>query len=404
MGKKISGIKETSELIYSSSFQCLTSAIDSTGIYCAGYAEDDYFETTGGLSDAVIIKLSKVDGSVIWSRQLGSTSQADDDSTTDIIKSTNSSEQCNSIVIDDEYLYCGGQTSSSLFETNGGRSDAFVMKLNKTTGSIVWGKQLGVESTNSDDSTTDLIKNTEKDEECNAVAINDDYIFCGGITKGSLFETNSNLINNLYVFALNKIDGSFAWGKQIGDETQVSSALVIDVDAYNSLKATAVDETGIYITGGAHNLFEANGGDIDAYVSKLNLSNGDVLWGSQIGSDTTTANPLIFGSSGEDSCLSLSIYQDHVYCAGYESSGIFDSSGTAENWQYDAFLMRLNKTTGEITGGNQISQQTTESSDQIISSSGEQKFSSIIVDSSGIYTSGYTRWETDVFEECLWLK
>ena len=67
--------------------------------------------------------------------------------------------------MDEDYIYCAGNASQSLFEF--GTSDAIIFKARKSNGEIVWQKQIGKETMK----TTSLIFNTNGYEWINGIVV-----------------------------------------------------------------------------------------------------------------------------------------------------------------------------------------------------------------------------------------
>ncbi len=98
---------------------CNSIATDTSGnIYCAGQTYGSLGEANGGLFDAFIAKYNS-SGTLQWVRQLGSVSAPSGASI--------GNDSCNSIATDTSAnVYCGGYTTGSLGEANGGSADVFI--------------------------------------------------------------------------------------------------------------------------------------------------------------------------------------------------------------------------------------------------------------------------------------
>ena len=233
---------------------CNSITLDNSGnIYCAGYTSGALGETNGGNADAFIMKLNP-SGVLQWVTQLGATTTAPGGN-------NSRTDTCNSITLDDSgNIYCAGYTFGALGETNGGGSDAFVMKLNPS-GALQWVTQLGA-------TTTATGGNNSGDDLCNSITSDDSgNIYCAGYTNGALGEANGGG-SDAFIMKLNP-SGALQWVTQLGATTTAATRGDNSEDDY--CISIALDDSGnIYCAGytkGA--LGEANGGNTDAFIMKL---------------------------------------------------------------------------------------------------------------------------------------
>ena len=348
---------------------CESVALDDSGnIYCAGYTDGALGEAYGGgLSDTFFMKLNS-SGGLEWVTQLGGT-------TLGFTGGDNSgSDQCYSVAVDDlGNVYCAGYTTGALGEARGGGADVFVMKLN-SSGAIQWVTQLG-------GTTTATGGNNSESDRCFSVAVDDSgNIYCAGYTTGALGEAYGGGLSDTFVMKLNS-SGAIQWVTQLGDTTVASGGNNSGTD---SCESVALDDSGnIYCAGSTTGAIgEANGGNYDAFVMKLN-SSGDLQWVTQLGG--TTLGFAGGDNSGNDSCNSVKLdASGNVYCAGSTGGALGEASG-GDN---DAFVMKLNSsgvlqwvtqlgdTTLGFTGGD---------------NSGNDSCNSVELDASGnVYCAGYT--------------
>ena len=146
--------------------------------------------------------------------------------------------------------------------------------------------------------------------------------------------------------------------------------------------SVAVDDSGnsycAGITSGA--MGEANGGDYDAFVMKLN-SSGDLQWVTQLGGTTATSGG---DNSGSDSCYSVAVDNSgNSYCAGSTTGAMGEANGGSS----DAFIMKLNSS-GDLEWVTQLGGTTIANGGD---NSGYERCLSVAVDDSGsVYCAGYT--------------
>ncbi|WP_146136498.1 SBBP repeat-containing protein [Aphanothece hegewaldii] len=251
-------------------------------LYIAGETKGSLEDTSKGLTDAFIAKYAN-DGSLLWKRQLGTPGD-------DFARSITSDGAGN--------LYIAGETKGSLENnTTQDNSDAFIAKY-ANDGSLLWTRQLGTAS----DDTTRSIKS---DGAGNLyIAVN---------TKGSLGGTNQGL-TDVFV-AKYAIDGTLLWSHQLGTPSD---------DFANSI---ITDEAGnLYLTGSTDgSLASPNKGQRDAFVAKY-APDGKLLWTRQLGTSNADASRDIV-SDGAGS----------LFIAGFTDGSL---GGTTKG-NTDAFLLQI---------------------------------------------------------------
>jgi len=238
--------------------------------------------------------------------------------------------------------------------------------------------QLGAVYSSSDDTSG----NTTLDDYCVSVAVDGSSIYCAGYTTGALGEINGGAAD---AFIMKITSGVVQWTTQLGDVTATS--LGIDTTGNDYCLSVAVDGDGnVYCAGTTgSSLGEANGGDYDAFVMKVN-SSGAVQWIRQLG-DVTEASIPGHDTSQADRCNGVFVDgSKNVYCAGQT----YGSLGEAFSGWGDAFIMKLNSsgvpqwirqlgavTAGSIPGGD---------------TSQEDSCLGVSADPSGaVYCAGYTK-------------
>jgi hypothetical protein len=319
---------------------CYGVAVDSSGnVYCAGFTNGNLGEVNGGgLADAFVMKLNS-GGTLEWLTHLGdTTTDKDSVSTPYTLASNSASDQCFGVAVDNsDGVYCAGFTKGDMGEVNahanGSDPDAFVMKLDANNGSLQWLTQLG---TITKDATTNGGDNSKWDE-CRGVAVdNSDGVYCAGHTKSAMGETLGGE-TDAFVMKLATSDGSFQWLTHLGDTTKASGGNNAGLD---KCYGVAVDGSGyVYCAGQTiSDMGETHASSIDAFVMKLDASNGSLQWLTQLGAITTGAGG---NNSKNDYCYGVAADSSgNVYCAGTTQSDMgeaADSSG-----QSDAFVLKLN--------------------------------------------------------------
>jgi hypothetical protein len=349
-------------------------AVDASGsIYTTGTFSDTvdfdpgigtYFLTSTGLDDVFISKLDSL-GNFMWA---GSWGWLDFDLGLSITVDTNG------------FVYSTGLFQGTadfdpgvgVFNLTASGLDGFVVKMDASTGSLVWAKQLPFESSaiavdpngnvitvgrqngsaflSKLDASGNPVWTKEfatQSGDCGASSLVLDAL--GNIyTTGFFIDTvdfdpglgTYNLVGEYYGDAfICKLDagGNFQWAKQLsgnGNEYGATIALDASGNVYTSgvLNATADFDPGV----GTYNLSSAGIGNSDGYISKLN-SSGDFVWAKQLGG--------AIGSSLFISSIVLGA-DNNVYSIGNFSQTVDFDPGTGTNnltssGPYDVFISKL---------------------------------------------------------------
>jgi len=283
-------------------------------VYCAGYTFGSLREPFSGWGDAFIMKLNS-SGVPQWIRQLGTSTSVPGGDTTQ-------RDYCQGVTVGpDGAVYCAGYTAGSLGEANGGGYDAFVIKLDNS-GNPQWITQLGSGAVGA----AVPGGNTTQNDSCEGVATDGSNVYCAGYTLGALGEANGGGSD---AFAIKLDDhGAVQWITQFGAVTTVAGGSNSGNDYCN---AVATDGTSVYCAGYTYgNMGELNGGNFDAFVTKLDGTLGVPQWLTQLGAITSVQ---WWGDSlGNDTCKGVATDGTNAYCAGWVDHNTSD---------IEAFVMKL---------------------------------------------------------------
>lgn len=242
-------------------------AIHRGRIYVAG-------ETTGSLPDQTsaggrdaFLREYKRNGTVVWTRQFGSTGN-------EFVGSI-----AGGVALEDKSIYVVGRTTGTLpGQTSAGGLDAFVRKYD-IDGTLLWTHQFGTAG-------LDDLHDVTVDE--------GGRIFVVGSTDGTLPGQTSSGGFDAVVRRYDP-NGTVVWTRQFG------TSAVDHLDA-----VTVDDDGGVYVTGftGGALPGQINEGGFDVVVRKYD-SNGDVVWTRQ------------FGTAANDGALGIAVEEDvGVYVDG----------------------------------------------------------------------------------------
>ncbi|MCP4602394.1 MAG: hypothetical protein GY847_18075 [Proteobacteria bacterium] len=277
-------------------------SVDSNGdVLIAGLTYGDLGGGTMGAIDAYVMKLSGTNGDVLWLEQFG----------------TATHDRAFSVSVDgnDDVLVTGHTWGNLDGGGSAGSLNAFVRKLSRMDGSMLWSEQF--DSGNNDEAYSVSVDS------------NNDVLFAG-TTEGVLGGSASGG-KDAYVMKLSGIDGAVLWNEQFGTG---------DEDIVNSVILDGGDD--VLVAGYTYgDLFgEGIAGDRDAYVTKLSGLNGNMMWAKQI------------GTSVYDSAYSVSVTKnDDVLIAGNTYGDLF---GVGNAGGIDAYVLKLSGADGTDLWTNQF--------------------------------------------------
>lgn len=301
---------------------CLSVTSDSFGnTYCAGYTAGSLGYPNAGETDAIVVKFDS-SNTIEWIYQTG----------------TALTDRCNSVTTDSAgNVYCAGHTTGSLGETNGGGTDAFVMKLN-SSGILQWVTQLGA--------TTKVTGGSNAGNDvCNSITLDgSNNVYCAGNTSGSMGETNGGG-SDVFVLKLNS-SGIIQWVRQLGNISKSSGGSNSNEDAAYGIAIDSSLGGGIYVGGVTQgSMGEVNGGgnNPDVFILRL-FDSGALHFVRQFGGITTLGG----NNSGNDYCYSLVVDSigQRVYCGGYTTGSMMEAAGGGN----DAIIVSMDLDGGGPTG------------------------------------------------------
>jgi len=202
-------------------------AIDSNNnVYITGITQGSLDGNThAGNNDVFLVKYDS-SGSKIWTRQLGTTAI----------------DYVEGVAIDsNNNVYITGYTLGSLYGTNAGNNDAFLVKYD-STGTKLWTRQLG---------------STVADYAQDVAIDSNNNVYITGYTLGSLYGTNAG--NNDAFLVKYDSTGTKVWTRQLGSMGS-DIAYRVAIDSNNN----------VYITGYTSGRLDGNNnaGSNDAFLAK----------------------------------------------------------------------------------------------------------------------------------------
>ena len=302
-------------------------------VYMSGRTGGNLGGTSAGNDDAFLTKWDANNGTLLWSRQLGTA--ADD------FSSAVSADGLGNV-------YISGYTGGSLDGVHAG-NDAFISKFD-AAGTLLWTRQPGISLTGFDASlgvSADGLGNVFMTGSINAGAFVTKFDDAGALLWTRTFSSRGSVqskgisadgLGNVYISGYSDgslappsagqtepfirkydADGAVLWTKQLGTSGNDYS-FGVSADGLGNA----------YITGRTQgNLGGPTAGNDDAFVSKFNAA-GTLLWTKQLGTSTYEG--------------SLAVSADglgNVYTAG----GTDGSLGAANRGFGDAFLVKISDTT-----------------------------------------------------------
>ncbi len=349
--------------------------LDGSGnLFAGGYTNSSLSGVNAGDNDGFILKMNATTG--VLDSFFGNGDGEDGDgivqiNATNIAPSSDASngEIIKSIALDGSgSLFAAGLTFGGLSGTSAGGEDAFILKINATTG--VLDSTFG----NGDGENGDGIvqinasniaagSSASGSENIETIVIDGSgNLFAGGYTSSSLSGSNAGSYD-VFVLKMNAntgvLDSTFGTGDgENGDGiVQINSSSIAagsSANSYEVLNSITLDGSGNLFAGGytASNLSGANGGALDIFIIKMSATTGilDSSFGDGDGENgdgivQINASNIAIGSStnGTDSLESMiTDGSGNLLIGGYTSSSL---SGTNAGGS-DAFIMKLNSSTG----------------------------------------------------------
>ncbi|HRK01856.1 MAG TPA: SBBP repeat-containing protein [Oligoflexia bacterium] len=299
-------------------------------VFIAGQTLGSLGEANAGSGDAYVAKLTAA-GAVSWIKQFGNVT---------IGANAALNEDVTGIgLLSGGDVVVGGYTQGNLAEVRGGASDPWIARLDSSTGALSWITQVG--------SVTHASGSPATETPLGGLVVDgSDNIYLSGRTSGAFGEASAGS-NDAWVMKMDS-GGTYTWIRQLGNVS-------VGVSAAGSefAQSIAIDDLGDILltgyTGGA--LDEANAGNVDVFVAKLEPVAGAISWITQLGNVTVGA-----GASGTDVPIgSTTDSSESHYVIGY-SNGNF---GEANGGTWDVFIAKFTavgayqsvKHYGLVTGG-----------------------------------------------------
>lgn len=267
---------------------------DSTGVYVVGHTDGVLpGQANLGSRDAFIRKYDH-DGTVLWTRQFG----------------TSGMDDVLDVSVDTSGVYLSGETRGAFPGfSNAGEDDGFVRKYD-SNGLEEWTVQFGTSSSDAPF----------------GISVNSGALYVGGTTRGT-FTADSNLGEADVFLRKYQLDGTEVWTRQFG------------FAGYDEIFGVAATPSAVYISGIVSGTLpgQISAGGWDAFVREYDHD----------GNELRTRQ---FGTSSDDQGLRIAANSDGVYAVGSVDAGAIpggSSSGGPDG--YIVKLLPVGMITGTIT-------------------------------------------------------
>lgn len=278
-----------------------------------------YNITAVGKGDVFVTKASASTGEIEWVKQIGAGNE----------------DNGNAIVCDPSgNVYCTGRFSGSInlgttTLTSNGANDAFLIKLNALTGSVLWAKQMGGSGADGGLSIT---------SDPSGIIYSCGY-FQGTANFGTTTLTPSGVNLNMYLLRTDPGSGNTVWAKGFGN-SGYTYATGVFCDQAGSIFMTGHFESVLIMS--PHTLTSVQYQDI--FISKHSAISGSALWAiSMGGSGTDNGNAITVGAAGD------------VYCTGrFEGEAVFGTTTLTSAGSADIFVSKHSNASGMITMVKQL--------------------------------------------------
>jgi len=365
--------------------QCNSIAINETNVYCAGDTSSDLSGRGVNGADSFIMKVSKTNG------QLENIISISNDP--GVVDSSNlSNDYGNAIAVDETSIVVAGYTKSNLGD-KAQWDDIYLAQFNLNTDAQEKIIQMGENNKFLSNSAGFIASGY--DDLCEAIAIDNDAIYCAGETYGSFSDFNDDGKSaDLLLVKISKNTHEIIWTKQLGRSFEE------DLSQKEGCVSIALDENSIYCGGYTESrLSEDVIGRRNPFLVSFSKENGNMNWIKNFGE-----NYYAVADNPWNSCESLIVDDTSLYCGFYTS--YWFNGATSDNFATDGVIIKVNKNTGELQWSKQLG---VEFQAEVVSKMpvpgiidgldlsrlhlGEDRFYAIAQDETAIYAAGQTDGE-----------
>lgn len=349
-------------------------------IYTAMSVTGNYLETHGGgMNDIVLLKISAIDGHVVWQKQFGQTTMRQLASRKGYYSgaASSESESISKVIIENNKLYFIGATTSD-FSGKASGQDILIIE-SDLDGNILKIKQFNAQIYASE--LMNLYKNghMDRNEFVTDAVLNKGKIFITGSTTSNLADTISG-VSDVYVVRLNAntlvADKVF----QLGMKTAAASMSQYpyhDASGNDSASGVAVDAQNgnVFLTGMTNgDLADQSCGGFDLFVLRLTA---DLIFEKIYQAGMTTQSSL--GCASNESAKDIGIVGERLYIGGTSNSHIDRKKVGIDT---DPFFLSLDK------DFNLLSKKQIVSGDEgygVIDTSGNEAMDGLHIRSNGLF-------------------
>ncbi|EQC51481.1 hypothetical protein [Bacteriovorax sp. DB6_IX] len=345
------------------------------GAYLLGFSTSDLVEANAN-KDLILIRYN-ADASLDWVKHYGSVTLPNN-TAGEAVFSANQTDRAPEMVFDDsDNPIIVVSTQSALYDTLDSL-DVALINVNRTNGSIIWGKQYGqsISSANSQDYVISARKSGSKI-----------YIAC--VTNGA-FAGNTHGGNDDVLIIEADLNGNYLTSHQFNTRA-VGGAATSNERVY----AMEVVSDGLIFSGiSANNVWSATGGTtFAAFLVKTNFSY-TTQWSYTFGDNAPTG--LGINNSGKLYLLnSLEVDSSgNIYAGGYASAGT-GGTGLKEDCSAECSVV-LSLTSSGASRWLTHFGVTTSASSPFVANTANDQITNIHVTDEGLYFVGYT--QDDLFD------
>lgn len=241
----------------------------------------------------------------------------------------NNSDIANSIASDlDGNIYTtgtftGAATFGTLQLSSATSIDIFLTKTDGATGNTIWAKRYGGLS---DDYAYSVTTSTNG------------YVYCAGRFSGNVLLGTSAFSSvgafDAYVMKIDALNGSVVWAKKMSGMGS-DAALSIAVDKFEQVYVTGYYQGNAIF--GAYSL-TAVGTNYNIFLTKLDGATGAFAWAKSMGGlGFNVGNSIAADTLG-----------NLIMCGNFESSAVFETFTLTAMGNSDAFVAKINATSGSV--------------------------------------------------------
>ncbi len=366
----------------------------SNNAYIAGWTSSTDYPTTSGAydesfnggtdrGDVIISKLNSNGTDLVYSTFIGGSAD----------------EKALSIALDgSNNAYIAGRSESGNYPTtsgaydethNGGGKDVILTKLNSSGSALIYSTFIGGSGI---DEANSIVLDALNNAYITGFAWSEDFP-----TTSEAYDTSANSYwTDVFITKVDSSGSDLVYSTYLGgDDYNYGNAIAVD-NSYNAYITGRTRSTNFPTTSGAYDTTHS-GGQLDAFVTKLNSSGSELVYSTYIGGNLDESGVSIALDASNNAYITGNTNSDNYPT----TSGAYDESHNGA-WTTDAFVTKLNSDGSDLIYSTYIGGGSMDEGYSLVLDGSNNVFllgdteSSDFPVTSGAYDESYNDWD-DVF-------